>query len=182
MLALGALMAIAQAAGEPAFRDFPAESHHRRPECVAVQVTSPQLPRPRAARHVFSATRILDIEFQTMLRRRVQGPHTLQLKLYTPKGHLYQILTVPFTAPGRGEAEGEKPGKRWVDGHPEPVDEQEAQAVRFEGFHRHQVNAILPVAGTLITNNSLYGQWRVEPQLDDDPEPCGPPESFFIKP
>lgn len=182
MFALGALFAVAQAAGEPAFRDFPEESHHRRPECVAVRVTSPQLPRLGAARNVFSATRILDIEFQTMLRRRVEGPHTLQLKLYTPKGHLYQVLTVPFTAPGRSESEDGKPGKRWVDGQTEPLEEQEAKAVRFEGVHRRQVNAILPVAGTFITNNSLYGKWRVEPRLDDDPEPCGPPESFFIKP
>ncbi len=173
MLLISAVLVVAQAAGAPAPEEFRQDSRHGRRECVAVQVISPQQPRAQA-RPAFSATRILDLEFRTFLRRGLQGPHALELRVFTPKGHLYQVLTVPFTAPGH------RPGKRQVDGYPQPLDEQEARLVRWEGVHRHQVSATLPVAGTSIMTNSLYGQWRVEPHLDGEPDPCGPPRSFAI--
>ena len=173
MLLMGAVLVLAQAAGAPAPEGLREDSRHGRRECVAIQVVSPQQPKPQP-HPAFSATRILDVEFRAFLRRRLTGQHNLQLKVYTPKGHVYQVLTVPFTAPGH------HPGKRRVDGYPQPLDEQEARLVRLEGAHRHQVSATLPVAGTSIMTNSLYGQWRVEPYLDGEAEPCGPPRSFAI--
>lgn len=173
MLLISAVLVVAQAAGVPAPEELRQDKRHGRRECVAIQVVSPQQPKARP-HPAFSATRILDLEFRAFLRRRLQGQHTLQLKVFTPRGHLYQVLTVPFTAPGH------HPGKRQVDGYPQPVDEQEARLVRLEGAHRHQVSATLPVAGTSIMTNSLYGQWRVEPYLDGEPEACGPPQSFAI--
>jgi len=180
MLLTSAVLVLAQAAGAPAragfSEDYPGPG---RPQCAAVQVRSPQQPRaqPRSA---FSATRILDLEFQTLLRWGLAGSHTLQLKVYTPRGHLYQVLTIPFAGSGPGGASGATPEKRWVDGYPLPLDEQQAKAVRFEGARRHQVSANLPVAGTSIMTSSLYGQWRVEPYLDGAPEACGPPRAFVI--
>ncbi len=175
------LIALAQAAGAPASREVSTEGNSR-PECVAVQVASPQQPpalrRPQGG---FSATRILDLEFHTIFRRRLEGPHTLQLKVYTPRGHLYQVLTVPFAGPAPAGASGSQPPeKRWVDGYPQPINEQQAKVVPYEGTRRQAVTAKLPVAGTSIMTNSLYGEWHVTPHLDDDPAACGPSQSFRI--
>ena len=38
----------------------------------------------------------------------------------------------------------------------------------------------LPVAGTAIATNSLYGRWRVVPYLDDSPRPCGAAAAFTV--
>jgi len=35
--------------------------------------------------------------FGALLRKRVTGEHVINLKVYTPKGHLYQQLDVPFS-------------------------------------------------------------------------------------
>jgi hypothetical protein len=38
----------------------------------------------------------------------------------------------------------------------------------------------LPVAGTAIATNSLYGRWRVVPYLDGSARPCGTAAVFTI--
>ena len=154
MILMGAVLVLAQAAGVSVPERFGEESRHAPRECVALQVVSPQLPKLRA-HPVFSATRILDIEFRTFLRKKLEGLHTLELKLYTPRANLYQVLTVLFTAP-------------------------QTTPVLLEGANRHRINATLPVAGTSIMTNSLYGEWRVEPFLDGRAEPCGPATAFVI--
>ncbi len=169
MLMIGALVTLAQAAAPDAAGGF-----RPRPECVAVRVTSPQQATQGARGGPFSATQILDVRFGTVLRRELPGPHTLQLKVYTPRGHLYQTLTVPFTAAGQGR------GERLVDGYPRPMPEQETRPVSQEGAHGYEVSAILPVGGTAIMSNSLYGEWRVEPHLDG--APCGNSARFEIRP
>lgn len=170
MLIASLLLTATQAAESAA----PAETVTRR-ECDAVLVASPG-KKARGPGQVYSATRILDLEFRTLLRRRPQGPRTLQLKLYTPRGHLYQVLTVPF---GVGTAAG-GPQKRWVEGHPQPLDEQTAVPVSADGGRRYSVRAVLPVAGTTIMVNSLYGEWKAEPHLDGQSSPCGPAAQFVI--
>lgn len=67
---------------------------------VAVRVRSPQQPeaRPRA---VFSASQILDLEFHATLARRLSSGHQLEFRVYTPSGHLYEVLTAELSAPGR---------------------------------------------------------------------------------
>ena len=62
-------------------------------QCAAVAVSSPQAPKGRVS---FSATKILDLQLGALLRSRITGEHVLNLKVYTPKGHLYQQLDVPF--------------------------------------------------------------------------------------
>jgi hypothetical protein len=98
----------------------------------------------------------------------------LALKLFTPRGHLYQTLTVPFTAAGQSR------GDRLVDGYPRPMREQETRPVTEQGSTAFELVATLPVGGTAIMTNSLYGEWRVDPQLDGTP--CGNPARFEINP
>ena len=157
------------------------------PRCAGLRVSSIQTSRSskrdkaRARRPVFSATEMLDLEFQVLLPRRLKGRHRIDLKIYTPYGHLYQTLTVPFTAE-RGNAlrrRGATP-KRRIEGYPHPVREANVSSVRSRGRRFHMVSAGLPVAGTSIVNNSLYGLWKVEAYLDGSLEPCCRARSFEI--
>jgi hypothetical protein len=170
MLMIGALAVLAQAAAP----ETAAEGRRARPECVAIRITSPQQTETKGGRGPFSATQILDIRFGTILRREFPGPHVLGLRLVTPRGHLYQTLTVPFTASGQSR------GERLVDGYPRPMREQETRPVSDEGSAAFELVATLPVGGTAITTNSLYGEWRVEPLLDG--APCGNAAPFQINP
>jgi hypothetical protein len=169
MLMIGALALLAQAATSDVV-----EGRKARPECVAIRITSPQQTETKGGRGPFSATHILDLRFATLLRRELPGQHVLALKLFTPRGHLYQTLTVPFTAAGQSR------GDRLVDGYPRPMREQETRPVTEQGSTAFELVATLPVGGTAIMTNSLYGEWRVDPQLDGTP--CGNPARFEINP
>src|SRR4030095_5432003 len=57
-------------------------------------------------------------------------------------------------------------GVRLVDGYPRPMTEQETRAVTELGSGAFELVATLPVGGTAITTNSLYGEVRVQPLLD----------------
>lgn len=148
MSSMGALVLLALGAAEP-----PSEATvppFRPGNCAPVTVSSPQAPRARLR---FSAARALDLKFHLRVRRGIEGPHTLTLKVYTPSGHLYQELRVPFRA---------------------------ESAMRKRGSRGTMLAASLPVAGTAITASGLFGRWRVEPHLDGSLRPCGSATRFQI--
>ena len=107
-------------------------------------------PQQASVRAVFSASEVLDLKLSTRVRRTLEGSHVLQIKVFTPRGYPYQTLSVPFTAP--------RPG---TPGPPQ------------------ELSATLPVAGTAITANSLYGRWTAEPFLDG--ASCGSPKAFTLR-
>ena len=158
----------------------PAAGAHGR-QCLTVGVSSPQAPGPSRGQGdaAFSATQILDVELSTLLRRNLAGEHLLELKVYTPRGHLYQVLTVPFT--GAGNPADLRPRKRRVEGYPEPLHEKTLRPAKMGGMQGFAVGTTLPVAGTSIVTSSLYGRWTVVPHLDGDPEPCGAGREFTIR-
>ena len=137
--------------------------------CHSIRVSSPEAPiknnrrRRHRRRPSFSAAEILDIEFQVLLPRKPTGDHVLQLKLYTPKGHLYQTLSVPFSAE-------------------EGSDEQATTRSPRRRRRGHKVGTTLPVAGTTIVTSSLYGTWKVEAYLDGAQEACTRAKKFKINP
>jgi len=124
---------------------------------VILRVYSPQQPAGRS-RGVFSASEILDLELQAVVSRRLADDRQVEFKVYTPSGHLYQLLRAELSAP---EAGGRS---------------------RSPSRERRQlsVSARLPVAGTSIVTNSLYGRWTVVAHLDGSSEPAGPPSSFTL--
>jgi len=63
--------------------------------CSAVEIRSDVDSRERSR---FSATRILGLRFGTRLSGGPKRDHTLRLRLYSPSGFLYQVLTVPVSA------------------------------------------------------------------------------------
>lgn len=118
----------------------------------------------------FSATEIEDIELQVRFPPLEDEDHLLSVRVLTPRQHLYQQIDVPFSA----RVSMRSTMSRRVDGYPRPLKVQAVQEIddnapRKGGNRRlHQVSARLPVAGTLIMQNSLYGLWTAEALLDGE--------------
>jgi hypothetical protein len=171
--------------------------------CAPVRVIAPQLRR-QPANLRFSSRQVLDLEFRARLLKDLEGDHLLQLKVLTPNGFLYQVITVPFvsSAPApdprggghaqqkktsggeaRAEADAASPPPRYVPGFPHPLPVQRLRPVAGGANvgTQYELDARLPVAGTSITLSSLYGRWTVQPYLDDQPDPCGPAVRFTIE-
>lgn len=178
MLALG-LLILAQAlpATNEGSSGEAAESRPDSSPCSAVQVTSPQIQEPHL--RWFSATQILDLQFRTTLNPSLKGQHVLELKVYTPRGHLYQVLTVPFTAPIQ-RFPAPMPRERIVDGNASVLNDRAAKVVIDEPDPQPSLATTLPVGGTSIVTSSLYGRWTVTPHLDGSLKPCGPARQFRI--
>jgi hypothetical protein len=132
--------------------------------CTSILVGAPDAPAATTRRSrkkpAFSASQILDLELSVTLSRAARDAGTVDLKIYTPKGHLYQTITVPVASDEakQNESSGRRQSKR-------------SFAV-----------ATLPVAGTTIVTSSLYGTWRVEAHLDGGTSPCGRAQQFTIEP
>jgi hypothetical protein len=173
MLALSALVAFGLA-GPPTVAAASAAAAPRGPSCVAVEVASPQdLSRPGRVPE-FSASAIIDLRLTAALQRPGERG-VVKLKLFTPQGHLYQTLAVPFVTGGGGA-----PQARHVDGSSRSVLEQ--RAVPAAAGADYRVEARLPVAGTLIVSEGLFGRWTVEPWLNEDTRPCLAARPFVINP
>ena len=106
----------------------------------------------------------------------------MRLKLHTPRGYLYQTITVPFRfeSAGADRADEERRRRASWPGYPRPLAVQtlgEPTSPRRRGtdVSLDQATARLPVAGTSISLGSLFGRWTVVPYLDDETAPCGPP-------
>jgi hypothetical protein len=124
---------------------------------VALRVSSPEQGEGKP-RLEFSASEILDLEFDALLSgRRNPSHHQVEFKIYTPAGHLYQVLTSDLT----------------------PAPSDRARSPRREQSQR-RVTARLPVAGTSIVTSSLYGRWTVVAHLDGESKPASAPRSFTI--
>lgn len=126
----------------------------------------------RTRRPSFSATEIVDIDFRVRFAPRDAGDHLLSVRVFTPRKHLYQQIDVPFST----QVPAGTKSARKIEGYPRPVVVQRAEEVEESGSNtkrggRRQVTARLPVAGTLIMQNSLYGDWSAEAFLGSD-EPC----------
>jgi hypothetical protein len=142
--------------------------------CAAVEVASPQDPTRKGRTPEFSATRIVDLRITAVLREPgAQG--MVRLKVFTPRGHLYQTMALPFVT-GSDRA----PQSRHVDGSRHAVLEQ--RALRGAVATEYRVETRLPVAGTLITAEGLYGRWTIEPWIDGAPQRCLAPQAFVIEP
>jgi hypothetical protein len=182
MLALGLLLLAGQvesAAPAAQASRAPREGEPAPRVCSTIQVTSAEAAT-RSKVATFSATKVLDLEIGALMNRKLTGDHLLELKVFTPRGHLYQSFAVPFS--GAATRAASAPRLRQVDGYPQPLPEQPVRTVRDAGQVRYLVSTRLPVAGTSIMTSSLYGAWRAEAYLDGGLKPCGPAKTFTINP
>jgi hypothetical protein len=125
--------------------------------CPLLWVTSDTPGRAVRARTLrFPASRILDLVVQVMVPVNSASARGVEVKMYTPKGHLYQTLSV-----ASGDRSLRPPSKR----------------ARYQ-----TVSVRLPVAGSTIVQNSLYGTWRAEAYFEGEATACARPRKFAIEP
>ena len=122
----------------------------------------------------FSAIRMLDLDLTVRFADGFSGDHLLHLKLLTPKGHHYQTLSVAIASdPGKSQS------LRRVEGYPRPLAVRPVQKAGTPSLP--EVTLSVPVGGTPIVANSIYGMWTVEAYLDDHSEVCAS-QSFILTP
>lgn len=110
----------------------------------------------RSRHKVFSLDEIRNLYICTIWRG-LMGTYVEQVAFITPDGSIYQVLTLPFTTPGlHGPEEVEVAGRR----------HKVKRAKKF-GEGETEVLAVLPVAGTYITQYNLSGRWTVKVSLDN---------------
>jgi hypothetical protein len=166
------------------------------PVCAGVRVVASDRAIPPKDM-TFSSRETLDLLLRPRMRLDLAGEHLMQLKVFTPGGFLYQVITLPFVGAGLRGA-GERPAfvtngaaarasdplpPRFVPGFPRPLEVQRLAPVAGDPTARaqYELRARLPLAGTSITLSSLYGTWSVEPFLDGQSNPCGPATRFTIR-
>jgi hypothetical protein len=162
--------------------------------CTGVRVTASDRALP-PRNMTFSSRETLDLVFRPRLRQGLRGEHLMQLKVITPGGFLYQVITLPFVGaapevrerPSRVGSRAASPAAaplapRVVPGFPRPLEVQRLLPVT-DGTARatYELRARLPVAGTSITLSSLFGTWSVQPYLDGAARACGPATQFKIR-
>jgi len=157
--------------------------------CLAVAVGSKQALSSKGnndnerefegASAMFSATKVLDVQFAIIFSPSVAAQfanaHNVEFRVYTPQGNLYQSISVPITNDPKRAGE-----KHRVPGYPDLVPVQVLQSINHGGGRGMFATVTLPVAGTPIVSNSLYGRWRAEALVEDEIAPCAQPAMFVI--
>lgn len=127
----------------------------------------------------FSAAAVLDVKFAIVFSKKVaeqfSGVHVVEFRVYTPQGHLYQSLSIPMTSDSGLEGQ-----RHPVPGYPDPMPVQVLKPIHRGNGHGMFAEVTLPVAGTSIVGNSLYGDWKAEAFVADEIAPCGQQASFTI--
>jgi hypothetical protein len=146
--------------------------------CFAIVVGSQEKAKGKFDT-LFSATQILDLDFTVLLNpgsaKQFLGTHYAEFRVYTPKGHLYQSISIPFSADPKL-----KGNEVAVPGYPRPIATRSTAEASFNNAKFLAISARMPVGGTSIVQNSLYGEWRLEALLDDDSAPCSAAAHFAV--
>jgi len=145
------LLALVSAGGSQAFAT-PPESRGRDNRCYAVRVegvssSMQEAKGRRRYRRRFLAHEVLDLELSVWLPAR-SDVSVAEIRVYTPTDRLYDVLQA--TANTTTTEDG----------------------ARYRGRKARVMSARLPVAGSHITNRSLYGTWRAEVFLDGNERGC----------
>lgn len=127
----------------------------------------------------FSATKVLDVDFAIIFSQQIAAQftnvHVVEFRVYTPQGNLYQSISIPMTS------DASKAGQRHrVAGYPDLIPIQVLQSINHGGGRGMMAKVTLPVAGTPIVSNSLYGTWTAAAVVEDEVAPCSTPAQFLI--
>ncbi len=123
----------------------------------------------------FSALDISDVIFEVTAAGEYEGDSVLELKIATPNGHLYQVLTAPVSS---SQSKATRVSR--VVGYPYPLQVQHLESTTAGATAGSPVTLRFPVGGTLIVRNSLYGLWEVRAYLDGIEASCGDPARFTL--
>ncbi len=144
--------------------------------CVAILAASAEETPNGKFGTSFSATKTTDLTFSVAFQRGYTGEHLVELRFFTPRGFLYQSMTVPAVIGGTAS------GTRTVPGYPHPMRVKSGPRFTYKGSTLWKVDVPFPVGGTEIGRNSLYGTWKVQAYLDGAADPCGAAATFRIGP
>ncbi len=139
--------------------------------CTAIQVASIPASAGRVtSRPKFSAQRISNATFLVLFPASEKFEYgEMLVKVLTPKGHLYQEVTVPLKRDSEAPAEV----KRQVPGYPYPLEIRSAKlTTSTQGTNRVVSVPPLLVGGTQISRNGLFGVWKVEAWPENTNKPC----------
>jgi hypothetical protein len=145
--------------------------------CADVLVLANQ-GRSELVQPPFITARIIELSFEIELSPPMSGSHVLEIDLFTPNGHRYQTLTTPIT-----DIVAKANSPTIVQGYPDPLPAKLLlTSTKKRGVESQKATMRLPVAGTPILTNSLYGEWGVKVRLDKVEISCGELRSFIIPP
>jgi len=142
--------------------------------CARVQVGSESVD-PMLGGRTYSVQKTQDIHLLVLFLTEVKGDHILEVKLKTPRGHLYQTLTAPIST-SQTEAGATRP----VPTYPRPLEVQVLEPYSTRQGTRLGTVLTFPVAGTSIVTSSLYGEWEAEVYLDGEGMTCAVRNPFVI--
>lgn len=123
----------------------------------------------------FSSEGVLELRFDVGLNPPISGFHILELVIANPNGHHYQTLVAPITGDPGLEGRLTK-----IPSYPNPIPAQLVSVSRTPGGEPGTATLRLPVAGTPILSNSLYGEWRYTARLDGEEIDCEGPTAFIL--
>ncbi len=105
-----------------------------------------------------------------------KGKHRMEIEVLNPLANVYQTIEFPFVVEKRG-----RKSSLFTPGQKEPV-EAEFLTLAGQGQDKYLgVKARLPVAGSSIMQNSMYGTWSVVTRVDGDVISCsGAPSAFEL--
>lgn len=148
--ALVALTLVLPSAGAVDGRDGEKRNpRHKRPPRAEVFFCETSQVECRTSINDFEIDKLRDL-FIFVAWREVRGEHSQELRLFLPDGNLYQKLPrVRFTTLASSVSSPDVQTARRSRGEPTVI-------------------TALPVAGTLITQHSLVGTWRVQVYLDGE--------------
>jgi hypothetical protein len=130
--------------------------------CLALAVTpsSRFVETAASTTQKFSATKTQDLYFTLVLSRAALPVSQFELKIYTPKGNLYQSVSVPVA----NSTGGQSPEPyRQIPSYPHPVKVQGISEVSLRAIKYPSVTSPpFLVGGTSISLNSLFGFWKAE--------------------
>lgn len=130
---------------------------------------SPGVPPPAG----ISAAATEDVTVAVLLPFPLSGDQVVVVKFFTPRGHLYQEVTLPIRDTPQEVA---LPGFAW------PLPAQVPVRVEVAGRPVSRIATTLPVGGTSIVAASLFGTWGIEAYLNGEARPCGPRATLEIRP
>ncbi|HEX8172989.1 MAG TPA: hypothetical protein VF824_20820 [Thermoanaerobaculia bacterium] len=146
--------------------------------CVGVAFGSEQKNKGKFDA-VFSATQVIDVDLSVLFHpgtvKQYAGNHKVEVRIYTPRGHLYQSMTVPFTADA-----SRKGSHVAIEGYPQTLETQLLEEVTTASGKQLRAFVRLPVAGTPIVTSSIYGTWSAQAYVDDAPIACSKPATFRV--
>lgn len=146
--------------------------------CVGLATSSDQRNGGKLEQ-TFSARSIADVDLWVLFTpgsaKRFASDHAVEVRIFTPGGYLYQSIAIPFTS----DSVSRKPRK--LDGYPHAMPVRKLKEITTSTGRQLGVSVRLPVAGTSIVANSLYGQWSAEAYVDGEPIRCSRPATFVIQ-